>query len=88
MEQCQIDCDLRQRVIRYCRISCISVAASVVKNWFSNSIKEQANTNAASKQHHEPGDVVIFRFVTVFAELDVGILAEVQHHHEQGTQIL
>ena len=85
MEQCQIDCDLRQRVIRYCRISCISVAASVVKNWFSNSIEEEANSNTTSKQHHEPGDVIEFRLVSIFAKLDVGILAEVQHHHEECT---
>lgn len=49
---------------------------------------EQANPYASSKQHGEICSVVEFRFFVRFAQLQLGILGQIQHNNEQGPHVL
>ena len=78
MEQCYVHGCLSQNVVWGCWVSRVSVLASVMKNWFSNSPEEESNPNSTSKEHHEPGQVIVLWLISVLAKLEVGVLAEVQ----------
>ena len=59
-----------------------------MENWFSHTIEEKPNSNAASKKHHKPSNIVILWLVIGFPQFEIGILAKVQNEGKNGPQIL
>jgi len=82
MKERDVDGRLGQDVVGGSGVRRVPVPSGVVEDGLGHAPEEEADADAAGEEHHEPGDVVEFWLVCVFAQLDAGVLAEVQHHHE------
>ena len=69
-------------------IEYLPVFASVMENWFSHTIKEKPDSNAASKKHHKPSHIIVLWLVVRFPQFEIGILAKVENERKNSPQIL
>ena len=69
-------------------IQYLPVFASVMENWFSHTIKEKPDSNAASKKHHKPSHIIVLWLVVRFPQFEIGILAKVENEGKNSPQIL
>ena len=59
------------------------VRVSIVINWLCYTIKEKPNSNATSKEHDKPRNIIVFWLVIRFSQLQIWILAEIEQFYSK-----
>ena len=85
MEEDEVEGDLRQGVVRQGGVRAVPVPPRVVEDGLADAEEEQADAQAARKQHDEPRHLVVLRSVLRTPELDVAEPVSFLHSSEWET---